>query len=211
MNKSEKFWDRQSNEYDNQEVKYEKTYRKIIENTKKLITTNDIILDYACGTGIITNAIAEYVKEVYAIDTSARMIDIAKRKAVEHEIENINYKKTTIFDGRYKEESFNVILAFNILHLLKDTNNVIQRVNELLKPGGLFISATACLGEKATFLGFLLIVLSKLRILPYVKVLKFLELEYLIKNEDFQITETENLNQSPPNYFIAAIKRKNSK
>jgi 2-polyprenyl-3-methyl-5-hydroxy-6-metoxy-1,4-benzoquinol methylase len=51
-----------------------------------------------------------------------------------------------------------VILAFHVLHLLEDTQEVVQRMHELLKPGGLFVSATACMGEKS-FLGmFLLLV-----------------------------------------------------
>jgi ubiquinone/menaquinone biosynthesis C-methylase UbiE len=83
MNKSEKFWDKRSKEYDKQEEKYEQNYNKIIENTKKYLNINDIALDYGCGTGIITNKIAESVKEIHAIDISSQMIAVAKRKADE--------------------------------------------------------------------------------------------------------------------------------
>ena len=58
MNKSAKFWDKQSNNYDKQEKPYEQTYIKAVENIKKHLNSNDIVLDYACGTGIITNEIA---------------------------------------------------------------------------------------------------------------------------------------------------------
>ncbi len=206
MNKSEKFWDKQSRNYDKQVKQYEQTHIKTVANTKKHLNMSDIVLDYACGTGIITNEIADNVKEIHAIDISSKMIDVAKRKAGERKIENINFAQSTIFDERYKKESFNVILAFNILHLLEDTQKVMQRINELLKPGGLFISATACMGEKMSFLGILLSLLSKIGIVPYVKIFKFSELEDLIANGNFQIVETEELGHTPPNYFIVAKK-----
>jgi 2-polyprenyl-3-methyl-5-hydroxy-6-metoxy-1,4-benzoquinol methylase len=206
MDKSEKFWDRRSSDYDKNEKKYKQTYFKAIENTKRYLNKNNIVLDYGCGTGIVTNEIADSVKKVQAIDISPKMIDVAKAKAEKLNIGNINYLQSTIFDNRFKIESFNVILAFNILHLLEDTQEVMQRIHELLKPEGLFISATACLGERVSFLGILLPILSKIRIVPYVKIYKFSELEDLIANRNFLIVETKDLQHSPQDYFIIAKK-----
>ena len=81
-----------------------------------------------------------------------------------------------------------------------------QRVNELLKPGGLFISATACLGEKRTFLGGLLFFLIKIGIVPNMKYFKRIELENLITNGNFKIIERENISDTLPNYFLIAKK-----
>ncbi len=161
MIKPEKFWDKMANNYDQEEKKDEPTYMKIIEKTKKYLRISDIVLDYGCGTGLISNEIADNVKVIYAIDTSSKMVEIAKRNASERKIENIDYAHSTIFDERYKRGSFDVILAFYILHLLEDTHKVMQRINELLKPGGLIISATPCMGEK-TFLSILLSLVSKI-------------------------------------------------
>ena len=68
--------------------------------------------------------IANTVKKIYGIDISPKMIDAARRKAVEHKIENIEFTKSTIFDERFKGESFDVILALNILHFLENTQKV---------------------------------------------------------------------------------------
>ena len=46
MNKSEKFWDKTANNYDQEEKKDEQTYIKIIEKTKKYLKISDIVLDY---------------------------------------------------------------------------------------------------------------------------------------------------------------------
>jgi hypothetical protein len=83
-----------------------------------------------------------------------------------------------------------------------------RRINELLKPGGLLISATACMGEKS-FLGMFLLLLSKTGFAPYMNAFKLSELEGLIANGSFRIVETEKVHRTPPNYFIVAKKIEN--
>jgi 2-polyprenyl-3-methyl-5-hydroxy-6-metoxy-1,4-benzoquinol methylase len=206
MKKSEKFWERVANRAQKQGNKADQTYVKTIENTVKHLDGSDIVLDYACGTGTITIEIAENVKEVHTNDITSRMIEVAKSNAEARDIENILFANTSIFDERYNKESFNVLTAFNILHLLEDPQEVIGRINELIKPGGLFISATPCLGEKSAILALLLFLLSKMGIVPYLKMFKFSELESLITDGNFQINETEDLQHTLPNYFIVAKK-----
>jgi len=79
--KSEGFWDKMSSNYDNQVKKYQQTYADAIESTKKYLNKDDIVLDFACGTGITTIQISGFVRKIHAIDISQRMIDIAEEKA----------------------------------------------------------------------------------------------------------------------------------
>jgi 2-polyprenyl-3-methyl-5-hydroxy-6-metoxy-1,4-benzoquinol methylase len=144
MTHSEKFWDRSADTYDQEEKKDAQTYIQIIEKTKKHLKASDVILDFGCGTGLVSNEIADQVKVIHAIDTSSKMIEIAKKKAEARQIENIDYAHATLFDERYQRGSLDVILAFYVLHLLEDAPNVLQRMNDLLKPGGLIVSVTPC-------------------------------------------------------------------
>lgn len=138
------------------------------------------------------------------------MIDAAKRKAVERKIENIEFTKSTIFDERFKRESFDVIQALNILHFLEDTQKVTKRINELLKPGGLIISVKPCLGEKKSFINILIFLLvflqTKLGIVPYIRYFRISEIEDSIANANFQIVETEILHSPGGQYCIVAKK-----
>jgi hypothetical protein len=77
-----------------------------------------------------------------------------------------------------------------------------------LTADGLIISATPCLGERLAFLGIFLSLISRIGIVPYVKMFKFSELESLITDGNFQIVEFEHLDPSEPVYFIAAKKIK---
>jgi hypothetical protein len=83
---------------------------------------------------------------------------------------------------------------------------VIKRINELLKKGGLFISSTVCLAEKNTFFAFFFLLLSKIRIVPYVKFFKISELEDTIIENNFKKLEAEKTLSDTYSYFIVVKK-----
>ena len=135
------------------------------------------------------------------------MIEAAKRKASERKSENVDFAQLTIFDESLEKESFDVILAFNVLHLLEDPQKAVQRINELLKPGGLIISSTACMGEnRASFMSVLLFLVMKIGIIPSLKFFTVSELEDAIANGNFQIVEAASLTRNPTSYFVVAKK-----
>jgi len=204
--KSEGFWDKMSSNYDNQVKKYQQTYADAIESTKKYLNKDDIVLDFACGTGITTIQISGFVRKIHAIDISQRMIDIAEEKAEKNQISNIKFHKTDLFNEEFEKNSFDVVLAFNILYFLKNAPENISRIYELLKPGGLFISVTDCLGDKISLLNIIKHFLGIIGILPFMKMYSISELEDLVKDVNFKIIETANLYDNPPNYFIVARK-----
>ena len=211
MNKSKEFWDRASKNYDKTEERFEYIHSKSRENTKKYLNGSNIVLDYGCGTGTTSCEIANLVKEIHAIDISSKMIEIAKRKAVASKVENINFSQTDIFDKRYKKESFDVILAFNMLHTVADPQVVLQKIYELLKPEGLFISVTPCLRDKMAFLVNIQIqlvrILCKIGVIPIpIRRLKSSELDDLVVNGGFQTIDTEKLYKGASSYFVVAKK-----
>ncbi|WP_036826016.1 class I SAM-dependent methyltransferase [Polaribacter sp. Hel1_85] len=211
MNKSKEFWDRASKNYDKTEERFEYIHSKSRENTKKHLNGSNIVLDYGCGTGTTSCEIANLVKEIHAIDISSKMIEIAKRKADASKVENINFTRTDIFDKRYKKESFDVILAFNMLHTVANPQVVLQKIYELLKPEGLFISVTPCLRDKMAFLVNIQIqlvrILCKIGVIPVpIRRLKSSELDDLIVNGGFQTIDTEKLYKGASSYFVVAKK-----
>ncbi|MDA7716915.1 class I SAM-dependent methyltransferase [bacterium] len=205
MDKSEKFWDKSANGYDKEEMKDKDVRIKILERTKRYLKKKDSVLDYGCATGILANEIADNVEMVYGMDISSKMIQIAQNKASELNIQNVNYSHTTIFDENYKEGTFDVILGVYVLHLLEDMPKVLGRIHKLLKPGGLFISVTPCLGKR-TFTGISLSLLSKIGLIPSLKTYSVAELEDSITNKKFKIIESQCLQKRGQQYFIVAKK-----
>jgi hypothetical protein len=76
-----------------------------------------------------------------------------------------------------------------------------------LKPGGLFISETPCLGQKISILSILLFLPSKIGLVPFTNSLKFSELEELLTEGDFHLIENKKMLESPPKMFIVAKKQ----
>lgn len=212
MVKSEKIWDFLASSYDEGEKNFEPVHLKTIEKTKKYLHLDDTVLDYGCGTGTKALELAGDVKEIHGIDISSKMIEIANKKVFKLKTPNVYFTQATIFDESHEKGSFDVILAFNILHYLKDIQEVLQRINELLKPGGFFISSTECMGEEekmkfSRFLSFsVLFIMKKTRILP-TKFFKISELEDLIYNGNFQIVETEKLNLRDLRFYFNVAKK----
>ena len=211
MSKSEKFWDQSASNYDNTEEKFEFIHSRSRENTKRYLKDTDIVLDYGCGTGTTACEISGLVKSVRAIDISTGMIEIAKGKAATGRVVNVDFEHADIFDEEFENGSFDVVLAFNMLHTVPDPESVVQRTVELLKPGGLFISVTPCLGGKKSALVSLQILLVrallKVGVIPVpIRQLKSADLDDLMDDERLQVIETEEIFKGASSYFMVAKK-----
>jgi 2-polyprenyl-3-methyl-5-hydroxy-6-metoxy-1,4-benzoquinol methylase len=208
--KSESMWNRLAKTYDTPGVSLGENDLKIIEHAKKYLNSGSIVMDYGCATGSIAIELAGIAEAVYGIDFSAKMIEIAERKAGESNLANVHFLKATIFDDKLEEGSFDLILGLSILHLIKDPTLVVTRINQLLKPGGIFISATPCLGIntfRSTLIRVPLLVLSKLGILPHINFFSVSGLAASIKNQNFDIIENECISDNPvTDAFIVARK-----
>jgi 2-polyprenyl-3-methyl-5-hydroxy-6-metoxy-1,4-benzoquinol methylase len=95
---------------------------------------------------------------------------------------------------------------------VEDSAQVMDRVNQLLKPGGIFISATPCLGEK-TFLSVLMnipiFLLSSVGVIPSITFFSASSLTALITNAGFQMIEQKDLSVRPlRECFIVARREK---
>ena len=96
----------------------------IIEKTRKYLKLSDVVLDYGCGTGQVSNEIAGNVKMGHAIDISSKMIEIAKKKAIRRKIQNIDYAYSTIFDDRLLisikfNQHFSNLCSFSEMYFFK--------------------------------------------------------------------------------------------
>ncbi|WP_298976188.1 class I SAM-dependent methyltransferase [uncultured Roseobacter sp.] len=211
MSKPEKFWDQSADSYDKTEERFEYIHSRSRDLAKEHLKDSDVVLDYGCGTGTTACEIAGHVKEIQGIDISARMIEIATGKAAKANIANVDFAQGDIFDDQFEEGSFDVILAFNMLHTVPDPQKVVQRTLELLKPGGTFLSATPCLGGKMAFFVSLQILLVRLLLvtgaIPVpIRRLRTADLDNLVAVEGLRTVRTEEIYRGASSYFVVAKK-----
>lgn len=210
MTRSEEFWDKIAVKNDRKVLTPvltpDQTHINTIKGVLKHLKENDVLLDFACGSGIKTIDIAGKVLTIKAIDTSSKMIEVAKKRTAEKNIRNIDFENIDILDDRFKDESFDVILALNILHLIEEPDSILEKMRILLKPGGLFISATACLGERWSPLASCLLLLSKTRFVPSFHKYSLSSLEEIIRVNKFDIVETVSISKALSEHLIVAKK-----
>lgn len=143
----ERFWDKLADRYSRQPIADEVAYRAKLQTTRSYLRPDMQLLEFGCGTGGTAIAHAPYVQRVTAIDFSEAMLAIARDKAAAAGVGNVRFERADIADFTGPDASYDVILGLSILHLLADKDAVIAKVARLLKPGGLFISSTACIGD----------------------------------------------------------------
>jgi 2-polyprenyl-3-methyl-5-hydroxy-6-metoxy-1,4-benzoquinol methylase len=205
MYKDEKFWDRIATSFDRIEQN-DIAYKIFIEKARGYLKTDDKILDFGCGTGLICNEIADNVENVHAIDISTKMIEISINKASERKIRNIDFERTSIFDEKFRVGSLDAIIAFNIFHLLEEPQKYFQRINQILKPGGLIISSTPCMSE-ALLLNSVLKVFSFIGLTPKLNSFNCSDMEQMLLNESFKTVELIRIKPKSPIYICILKKQ----
>jgi 2-polyprenyl-3-methyl-5-hydroxy-6-metoxy-1,4-benzoquinol methylase len=204
---SAKFWDRVAQVYDARAMKnYAQAYADTVALARKHLKKTDRVLDFACGTGITTVQLAGDVETVHAVDISPKMIEAAQGKCAAAGIGNVTFDCATLFDEKLPEGAYDAVLAFNILFALPEQARVFARIASLLKPGGMFISATDCLAEAGLKYRVGIWVMARLGKVPYEKLYTQESLKKAVASGGFDIIETCNLYETPPNLFIAARK-----
>jgi len=205
MRKSVNFWDRSAKRYEMQ-VK-DDTATVILDTTYKYLHSSDRVLDFACATGMYALEIASQVKDVWAIDFSGEMIKLAERNAAKRGITNVNFMQPEITDQRLKDQAFNTIFAFNILHLVEDPLRTLSNIKDLLQPDGIFLSATPCLSKGGSLQELLIKCGSSMGIVPAVHPFKPKEVEALIYDAQFDLIESRIFTDQISTVFIASRKR----
>ena len=208
--KAEKFWDRLARRWDKPTEESEQTDTKVVAKTRPYLKATDTVLDYGCAMGSVDLKLAAAVKAIHGIDISSTMIAGAREAADARGATNVSFAKATIFDESLERESFEVVLAFNIFHLVEDVPKALLRIGELLKPDGSLISVTPCLGEKGTLpvrsVMLLVSLAGRLRLIPYVRRWKIGELRESMDAAGLVAIEIDKLVHSTSEYFVVAKK-----
>lgn len=206
MPDAEKFWDKTAQRYAKSPVKNMAAYETTLERTRAYLSADDDVLELGCGTGTTALLLAAGVKHVTATDISSNMIGIGRDKAKDQQVDNVDFVHATLDDGALDGRSFDAILAFNLLHLLPELPAALGRIHGLLKPGGVFISKSVCLGEKCWLWRPVVGAARLVGVAPYVNVMRIAELEASIVDAGFEIVETGLYPPSPPSRFVVARK-----
>ena len=202
---SARFWDRIAERYAKKPVADEASYQRKLRITRSYLRTDMELLEFGCGTGSTALALAPDVARITAIDISSKMVGIARRKAESSGVANVAFLRAAIDDFEAPTGGFDSVLGMSILHLLEDRDAVVAKVHGLLKPGGVFVTSTACIGDFMRSFKLIAPVGRFLGVLPLVKVFTAVDLENSLKEQGFRIAERWQPGKGK-SVFIVAVK-----
>lgn len=99
---------------------------------------NSIVIDLGAGTGTFAFAAAPFCREVIAVDVSAAMVELLRRRVHEGGITNVRVVQAGFLSYEHQGDLVDVIFTRNALHQLPDFWKVeaLKRMASLLRPGG---------------------------------------------------------------------------
>lgn len=99
------------------------------------------VLDFGCGTGLLTLRLSEVAGSVTAIDSSEGMLGVLRDKVASAGIENVRFENSGSFDWNGRRDSFDVGLCSMTLHHIESVPSLLARFFDVLKIGGLLCIA----------------------------------------------------------------------
>ena len=133
-------WDDYAEEWDKNidAISYsEKAYGSLI---KEINIEGKTILDFGCGTGLLTERLSPLASSIVAIDTSTEMIAVLRSK----ELPNVTSLSEPLTSELIKNNSafdnkFNIIVASSVFSFLTNYDSILKLLKSLLVTDGLLI------------------------------------------------------------------------
>lgn len=136
------FWDKTARFYDLAEKLNGKVYREMCELTAKLTPRGAKVLDCAAGTGEHSIAAAKKADSVLCTDNSEKMLEVARKKAEKEGAFHIGFERRNIYHLDDPDETYDIVIAGNVLHLLDRPEDAVRELYRVTKRGGRILLPT---------------------------------------------------------------------
>lgn len=203
-----RFWDRAARKYAKSPIEDMAGYERTLDHARRLLKPTDIAFEFGCGTGTTALKLAPSIARLVSTDISPEMIAIAREKAAVENCANVEFAVATPETAPHPDASFDVVFAFNVLHLIEDRAAALRAAHRLLKPGGLFISKTPTLTDMGLLIRLLVPVMQAFGKAPYVAIFTSDELEREITDAGFEITERAKHGSTKKDFRVFLVARK---
>ena len=135
------FWDKIAGVYDLFEKAYNrKCYDATGDRVAQEIAPDDIVLECACGTGSISRPVAKKCRKLIATDMSVNMMKRARKNC--SDCGNILFRKADLTSLRADDDTFDKVVAGNVIHLLDEPYKAVDELLRVCRKGGKVIIPT---------------------------------------------------------------------
>ena len=131
-------YDAASDSYDHPaNVFWERYGRRTVERLR--LRSGARVLDACCGSGSSAIAAAEIVGPtgfVLGVDLAQKLLDLARAKAAQRKLTNIDFRKGDILDLKLSSASFDTVVCVFGIFFIPDMQAAIKELWRYVRPGG---------------------------------------------------------------------------
>ncbi len=100
------------------------------------LTASMNVLDFGCGTGLLTMQLQPFVRFITAVDSSSGMLDVLNDKIKKQNVTNVKIRLLDIEKGGVLEGRYDLITSSMTFHHIKNIRFVLNRFYDILAPAG---------------------------------------------------------------------------
>lgn len=112
---------------------YQRYFFEYFKNNIKKDNSKSRLLDSGCGLGTYSEIFAQKGFQVYGVDYTPEIIDVAKKRVNE---KKINFLVADIYNLPFSDNFFNMIVCLSVLQYVSDVKNVLAEAKRVLKKDG---------------------------------------------------------------------------
>jgi len=102
---------------------------------REITLTPDMdVLDFGCGTGLLTFALQPFVRSITGVDSSQGMLDVFKTKVKEQNLINVKANYLDLDKGDILKGSYHLIVSSMTLHHIKNISPLLKQFYSILLP-----------------------------------------------------------------------------
>lgn len=94
------------------------------------------VLDYGCGTGLLSLFLLPHVRSVTGADNSVGMLDVLRGKIADMALNTMEVMRLDLEHDTVPDKRFHMIVTAMTMHHVRDTDNLLRAFHRLLHPGG---------------------------------------------------------------------------